>query len=333
MKIDARNAGKAIADAGQWRAILLYGDDAGLIRERAAQAVRVVGEGLDDPFRVATLDRETHDRLEEEATALSLIGGRRVVWVREAQDALVPALKRLFETQTDTLVVLEAPGLASRSKLRTLFETAKEAASIGCYPEEGRALSATIGDMLTAAGVRIDRDAMTWLLGRLGSDRAAVRGEIEKITLYAGRGGTLTVEDVQDCIGDAANATLEDATSAALSGDRAAADLALERAFADGANPIGVLRAVLSALTRLLRVAQAVEGGLGRVEAMKTLRPPVFFKRAEAFNRALDRWTVSSLLGACAQTQALELACKQTGTPDMALCRRHLAVLCAGGRR
>lgn len=332
MKIDARGTARALAEAGKWRTILLYGDDAGLIRERAAQAVGLVAESLDDPFRVAILDRETHDRLEEEVGALSLIGGRRVVWVRDAQDALLPALKRALSQPSDTLMVIEAPGLASRAKLRSTLESDATAAAIGCYPEEGRALSATIGDMLRAENVSIDRDAMAWLMGVMGSDRAAVRGEIEKLILYAGENGKLRLDDVQDCIGDAGAATLEDATSAALAGDRATADLALERALADGVSPIAVARACLSSLVRLMRVKAAMTQGLSRQEALRGLRPPVFFKRAESFGKALDRWDHDALSRAAAETQTFELACKQTGSPDLPLCRRHIAALSGGPR-
>ncbi|EHH67300.1 DNA polymerase III subunit delta [Gluconobacter morbifer] len=329
MKIEARNIGRALADAGAWRAILLYGEDAGLIRERARQAVRRVAETLDDPFRVSQLDRETQDRLEEEVTALSLIGGRRVVWVREGQDSLASFLTRALETPTDTLIVIEAPGLTARSKLRAFAEGRKEVASIACYPEEGRALSQTVTDALEQAGISIDRDALAWLLSRLGADRTGVRGEIEKLVLYAGQNGRLDLDAVQDCVGDAGGNSLEDAVFAALTGNRAVADQALERALADGANSVAVARTVLNVLVRLERVALAQKAGQSRMEAMKALRPPVFFKRTAVFNQALDRWPLGSLERASRETQAFELACKQSGAPDLALCRRYIASLCS----
>lgn len=332
MKIEARQIGRALKDAGQWRAILLHGEDTGLIRERAAQAVKLVAETLDDPFRVAQLDRETHDRLEEEATALSLIGGRRVVWVREGTDALVAPLTRLLDLQTDTLVVLEAPGLASRSKLRALGEKQPKIASIACYPEEGRALVQTVSDALTQENITIDRDAMAWLHARLSADRAGVRGEIEKLILLAGPNGRLDLELVQECVGDAGGTSLDDAAYAAMAGDAVAVDQALERAFADGAAPVAVARVVLSVINRLWRVALAVEEGQTRSEAIKALRPPVFFKRVPFFTRAAERWSSQALALAAERTQALELACKKSGMPDELLCRRHLASLCLGGR-
>ena len=47
-----------LRDPGACRVVLLFGDDTGLIRERAEALVRLVAGALDDPFRVAELARE-----------------------------------------------------------------------------------------------------------------------------------------------------------------------------------------------------------------------------------------------------------------------------------
>lgn len=332
MKIDARSTARTLAEIGKWRGVLLYGDDFGLIRERAAQCVRLIAESLDDPFRVALLDQEQHVRVEEEVGALSLIGGRRVVWIRDGQDSLLPRVMAALAIESDTVMVIEAPGLASRAKLRTTLEAHKSIASIGCYPEEGKNLVASLADLFRDASVTIDRDALFWLSSVLGADRAAIRSEVEKLVLYAGEGGRLTLDECQECIGDSASATLDDATTAAMAGDRATADIALERALADGLSPIALARACLSLMTRLLRVLDWMSEGKSRQEAMKQLRPPVFFKKTESFNRAIERWDRTALIRACEAVQGFELACKQTGTPDLALSRRLIAQLCLGPR-
>ncbi|WP_025840944.1 DNA polymerase III subunit delta [Asaia platycodi] len=332
MKIDARSTTRTLAEIGKWRGVLLYGDDLGLIRERASQCVRLVADSLDDPFRVALLDQEQHGRVEEEIGALSLIGGRRVVWVRDAQDALLPRVTAALAMESDTLLVIEAPGLASRAKLRSVLEAHPKIASIGCYPEEGRTLIASLSDLFRDASVAVDREALFWLSSVLGADRAAVRSEVEKLVLYAGEGGKLSLDDVQDCIGDSANATLDDATTAAMAGDRAVADIALERALADGLSPIALARACLSLMTRLARVLAWMDEGKSRQEAIKLLKPPVFFKKMDSFTKALERWDGVGLRRACEAVHGFELACKQTGCPDLALSRRLIAQLCLGPR-
>ncbi|GBQ14352.1 DNA polymerase III subunit delta [Swaminathania salitolerans] len=332
MKIDSRAASRTLAEIGNWRAVLLHGDDAGLIRERARACVRLVGGSTDDPFRVAILDADQHARIEEEAGALSLIGGRRAVWVREVQDSALAGVMAALSLDTDTLLVLEAPGLAARAKLRTTLEGHRSVAVIGCYPEEGRALAGSLSGLFRDASVSIDRDALTWLSSVLGADRGAVRQEVEKLILYAGEGGRLGLDDVQDCIGDSATATLDDATSAAMAGDRVSADTALERALAEGLSPIALARACLSLMTRLGKVMGWMDEGKSRQEALKQLRPPVFFRKAESFGKALERWDRETLARACEAVQGFERACKQTGSPDLALSRRLIAQLCLGPR-
>src|SRR5438105_10986481 len=82
------------------RAVLLYGPDAGLVRERAEIVVRTVCPDLRDPFRVADLAAAglaaDPARLADEAAQISLMGGRRVVRVRDAGDALAPLFSRFL---------------------------------------------------------------------------------------------------------------------------------------------------------------------------------------------------------------------------------------------
>src|SRR5579863_903048 len=129
-----------------------------MIRDYAASLVRQIAGSLDDPFLVAELGRDDVGRLADEAASLALTGGRRVVRLREATDAAADQVAAILKGSAPALVVLEAPGLATRSRLRTLIEGAADGAAIACYPEEGRALADTIRTVLTEAGVGIEPD-------------------------------------------------------------------------------------------------------------------------------------------------------------------------------
>lgn len=73
------------------RAVLIYGPDAGLVRERLNIMTKAVAGAVDDPFRVIefTADVLSDDpaRLPDEAAAMALTGGRRVVRIRDAGDS------------------------------------------------------------------------------------------------------------------------------------------------------------------------------------------------------------------------------------------------------
>jgi len=298
-----------------------------MIRDRATALVRTVAGSADDPFRVAELGREDIARLADEAASLSLTGGRRVVRLREATDAATDQVARVLAGNAPGLVILESPGLATRSRLRLLIEGAADGVAIPCYPEEGRALADTIRGVLGETGVSIDADALAWLSDQLGADRASTRGEAEKLALYAGPGGKLDLKAAMACTGDLAGLSLEDALFAATEGDVARADRALELAAAEGSTPVGMIRAGLMHLQRLHRARLAADEGKSTADAIRMARPPVFFRRVGSFSRAVELWSSALLMGAMAGLAEAERACKRTGAPDEVLARNAVLTL------
>lgn len=324
MKLDARRIAGFLRDPGAIRIVLLHGDDEGMVRHRAEALTQAVTGQRDDPFRVAWLSREDHPRLMEEATAIAMMGGRRVIRVRDASDGLAASVAQVAGSAGDSLVILESGALPVRSKLRAFVEGLASGAAIACYPEEGRALQSAIEEGLAASGVRLDPDAIGWLLQHVGDDRASTRGEIEKLILYAGPDRQLDLVAVRACVGDLAAVSFDDAVYAAMSGDVAGTEAALERSFAEGIAAVAVVRGVLTHLCKMHVARGHMASGASSGDAVRALRPPVFFKRAAPFSQALDLWTPRRLMAAMNETRRVELACKHTGAPDALLVRRLL---------
>jgi DNA polymerase-3 subunit delta len=331
-KLDARRAAGVLADPGPFRAVLLHGDDAGLVRERAEGLVRAaLGGRMDDPFRLAELNREEAARpgaLAGEAAALAMTGGRRVVRLREATDAHAGPLKDALATPGEALIVLEGGELGPRSKLRATAEAAPEVAVIACYRERGEELAATLGRMLREEGVQADPPALAWLAGRLGEDRMQTRREVEKLALYVGPGGRVDEEAALASGPDGASMDLDEALMAATLGDATRADRALAAAFAEGASPVAVLRAALRHVQRLHEAA--VAGGDASV-----LRPPVFFRHKAAFDRALRQWSPAALEAVGAALLEAEKRTKTTAfrDSDVTIARAALAAIARQAKR
>ena len=326
MKLDARKVGGFLRRPGSCRAVLLYGEDEGLISENARELTRNVAGSLTDPFLVAELDRDGWSRLAEEMSALSLIGGRRVVRVREVTDAALEHVRAALRGRGDALLVLEAPGLG-KGKLRTLIEAEPEAASIACYKEEGRALQDLIRTMLAELGASADAEAVTWLTESVSGDRAVVRGEIEKLALLAGAGGRINLELARASAGDAAGASADAGLVSATRGDAAAADQAIEAAIGDALAPVALLRMTLGHLQRLHQARLRMQEGLSAADAIRSLRPPVFFKSVGGMTASLELWNAENLARAIDEVRSVEIACKQTGSRQELLVRRLVAGL------
>src|SRR6201996_954349 len=86
------------------RAVIVYGGDEGLVRERAARLGKTVVADLADPFQVAVLSGDAlagdPALLADEASAMSLMGGRRLIRIRDGSDKVTKALNAMLDGPT-----------------------------------------------------------------------------------------------------------------------------------------------------------------------------------------------------------------------------------------
>src|ERR1700744_1476220 len=233
---------------------LVYGPDTGLVQERAEKLLKSVVPDLTDPFNVADLSEPVlladPARLADEAAAISMMGGRRVVRVRGASNDLADLFEQFLEDPPGDARV-GGGDVAKSAALRKLFEGDDKAAAIACYADNARNLEDVVRDALRAEGLSIASDALADAVSRLGSDRGVTRRELEKLALYAKGQKSVSLDDVRAVMGDEAEARSEEASDAAGSGDFARLDLALERLWTADMAPALVIRGALGHFQRL----------------------------------------------------------------------------------
>jgi DNA polymerase-3 subunit delta len=330
MIVRARDADRFVArPPAQLLAALLYGPDQGLVRERARILAQTVVADLSDPFRVAELEEGTIEsdpaRIFDEAASLSMTGGRRVVRVRGAGNALASLFERfLAEPVGDALIVVEGGDLAKSASLRRVFEEADKAAAIGCYLDSAEDLETLVRGQLKAAGLSIESDALDYAVGRLGSDRGVTRLEIEKLALYAMGEATVTQAHVAAVLGDESELRIDSVLDAAGEGDFVRLDRELTRLWAAGTAPVALLRQALGHFQRLLQLRAQMDEGADAVTSLKKLRPPLHFSRESSFRGQLARWTTARLAEGLNLLYEGEAMVKTTAVPAEAVSSRAL---------
>jgi DNA polymerase-3 subunit delta len=319
------------------RAALVYGPDAGLVQERAEKLLKSVVADIADAFNVADLNESTllsdPARLADEAAAISMMGGRRVVRIRGATNNLADMFEGfLDDLPGDALVVVEGGDLNRSSGLPKLFGNADKAAAIICYADTARGLEDVVRDTLRAEGFSIAPDALADAVSRLGSDRGVTRRELEKLMLYADGKKAITLDDINAVMGDEAEARAEEASDAAGSGDLPRLDLALERLWTADISVNQVLRGAMGHFQRLTLVKENMGRGESLDVAMKKLRPPVHFLREQSFKAQANRWNDGKLADALDMLLEAEVLSRTTAIPAQAVCGRALMNVAALAR-
>ncbi|MDR3450127.1 MAG: DNA polymerase III subunit delta [Alphaproteobacteria bacterium] len=318
------------------RIILIYGPDAGLVRERGTAIAKLTVPDLNDPFRTASLTAaalsEDPARLYDEMAAQALGGGRRLIRLSSPGESIAASLAKLVGDmpQSDSLLLIEAGDLDKRSKLRAVCESETPlACAIPCYVEDTAQRQRTISDILKSENIASTREVVAALADTLPPDRSAMRSELEKLALYVGAGNTATIEDVHATVQDAGAAELDDLVFAVGGGESARAAQLIDRLFAEQTAPVAILRAAQRHFIRLQWARAQMDGGLNATDAVKRLQPPVFWKYESAFAAQLRRWPRARAETALRRLYDAEAAVKRTGTPDTALCAQTLLGLAA----
>jgi DNA polymerase-3 subunit delta len=319
--------------------VLVFGPDAGLVRERVDALVKASVDDPADPFALARIESEelsaNPGRLADEANTVPLFGGRRAVLLRvNSRHNIVPSIEVVLETPPrDCRIVVEAGELRKTAPLRTLFEKAKAGAAIGCYPDNERDLARLIDEEMRASNLTIAPDARAALLSLLGGDRMASRNEIRKLALYAKDAARIELSDVMAVVADASALALDGVIDAAFAGKTGEVETEFSKARAGGSSPAAIVSAAIRQVSNLHKMKLAVEGGDSIEFAMKRGAPPVHFTREKPVGEALRVWAPARLLRAMEQLAEASLDMRRNAALAETIAQRTLLSIAVSARR
>jgi DNA polymerase-3 subunit delta len=294
---------------------LLLGEDDVERSALAAEFAEIVDEGL-RPFNVERIhagDMTSGDRLADgiggivsAVRTLPMMVPRRVVTVTQAEVLLVPKreseaatraldqLEALFkQPEPQTTLVFVAGAIDKRSRMYKLLM--KHATIVECGTiEDLAAAERWVRNRIAAAGAEIEPAAARRLADRAGADVKRLRGEVDRLLLYAMGQPRITLDDVREVAGPAAlqdDWAMTNAIEAGLTGD-ALKQLALM--LESGAPP----EKVLGQLGWLVRTKFPVLAPVDLPDAIRALfRTDLALKRSAGDPRVLLERLVVELCG------------------------------------
>ena len=276
------------------RLILIFGNDSGLVSERAAALAAALAGKDADPLGQVRLDQAElsadPQRLADEAYEVPLFGGTRCITVRTAGNvSIAPFEPLLASPPQDAYVVVSAGELKKTSPLRKLFAGALNAVAIACYADDAKGLDRIIDQEVASAGLTIADDARAALKEQIGGDRLASRSEVAKLCLYAAGSREITLDDVRAVVGDASAFAIDEAVDAAALGDASTFSRLYGRLLAAGTGDYAVAGAALRHFDMLHRARAELDAG---TPADRVLGPQIFFRRRPLVTRQLSTWPI-----------------------------------------
>lgn len=311
------------------RAILLYGPDAGLVRERAKRLTTTfLGKAYDD-FALCDMNAgkllDDAALLADELSAIHFLAPKRLLLVRDAGDKLTRTIEECAAFFNDSvLLVLCADELSARSSLRLWFEKESNAAALACYHDDVRDVQEVIRKTLDSTGISTQREVIDYLSGQLGNDRYVTYQELEKLITYAGDSKSLQLSDAMALVGYNKEASFDDLVNAVADRNLQQLEKTLTLLLREGTQPVAYLRALQRYFNRLYFIRSKMAEGQSAEGVVSSLRPPVFFKQVPLLTRHVQMWSLPNIAKALRLLVNAELSCKTSDLPIVPASSRYL---------
>ena len=302
-----------------FRGALIFGPDLGIIQELSDKISRMIVPDVTDGLSVVKITpsklKEIPSLISDELNAPTLLGGRKLIWLKEADNVMTDAIElALAGAKTDAFLLVTSGNLTKNSTLRNFFETAQNLLAVACYPEEGKDVAEFIRGYLAEFGIRAGREAMALMVERLSENRLATREELNKLISYLGDKKTVEEADVTDIITDTQDASVDIFCCAVAGGHRETAEKEYRLMLANGENPVSIIRILYLYFNRLLDAAETNEQS-GSEAALKKIMKPAQFRLETQFRQQIRIWNKGFVLKVLNLLTEAERQAKSTGLP------------------
>jgi DNA polymerase III subunit delta len=320
VKASKANIARAVDQpAAATRFYLFYGPDEAQSRGLAARLLEGLGAAK---FLVsAGALKSDPAALADEAGAMSLFGGKRLIWIEPAGDEIADAVTALLEAPAgESPVVAIAGALRKTSALLKLAESSLEALTFPAYAPEGQDAERMVIELGRRFGLKIDSPVAARLAAAAGNDQAIAAQELQKLALYIDASPqapkNLDHGAIDDVGADATEGDFLRLADLALSGEVHELADQLARLPHGGNEAIPVVRSLQRRLLMLAPLSARVARG-ERVDAvMASAGKALFWKEKAKIQRMLSSWSAGDLATVAERAGKLERGLIFTPAPE-----------------
>ncbi len=282
---------------------LVFGPESSVVNFRFNLIAKKISPDLADPFLVTHISKErlSEDKaiLADEFYSFPMLGGRKLIIIKDSDTSCSPALKMIFEDKeyhkkSENFILIQAGDLDKSTSLRKLCEENSHFAAIACYEDDERTIKKLIVDELVKKQVKSSPQVVEFLYEKLGKNRQIINLEIEKIALFLGDKKELTLDDANKINGSEGEESVDNFVINFVSGKFDIASNLAERLVNQGVEPILIIRFLSNYLQKLYQAKCEMEfSGLDFESAVKNQR--LFFKTEIEFKKHLKTVSLNFL--------------------------------------
>ena len=335
MKLRYTDLGKHLqASHGQVSSVFAVTGEEDLLRELAINRIvdHILAGGL-TPFNYEKFDGEEcdHEAIINSANTLSMIGGRRVIVVKRAEQLLAKfpeVLGYVVDPSPDTVLLLEFSKSPDKRR-KSWKELERKVTVVACETLDVAGVEKWVAEQAKGLDIQLGTNEVRYLISEFGTELRRLSKELEKMSLYAtdATGERLDVDTISSVLGRSKAQSVFKFIDALAVGDSTKALRQLGLLLDEGEPPLRIL-SLIDRLVGQLRIANefVCSRKTNKGELAQLLRIPRF--AANNLSLSAKRFNRTKLDAAVVLVANTDLLIKSSSTSPRVALEKLAVSLC-----
>lgn len=254
--------------------ILFYGENVGLINDFKNNIRKTLKEYICINLNQEEIITNENSLLNEMQHA-SLFNDKKLIFINNATDKILPALKLVLDIETENKLIIISSALDKKSKLRDIFERSKELQTVPCYPDNELNIKKILFNKLSGYQ-GLSSHNVNMIINCCSNDRVKLNNELEKIKIFFVN-KEIETKKLEFLLNLETNDDFNLLKDEAIKGNKSLTNKLLGSTFFENDKAIYYLNTVNKSFMRLSEISEKTTSSSIEV-AVNQIKPPVFWK-------------------------------------------------------
>ena len=310
------------------RFLLFYGPNEGLIRNDILKISKIFKDKKEtDEITINGKEVDANQYIiDEEIKSFSIFSEQKLIHLENIKDKHLQYFDEISLIDNNILVIIKSENLDKQSKIRKFFEKHIKYAAIPCYEDDVRSVMGLVSQFQSENKIIFETDIKNYLIQNLSTDRFISKNELEKLLLLIGNEKNKKIElgDVQKVLNDSSTNSLNIINEYIMYGRVGQVSNKLYKIFNEGTSPVAIIRSLQNYLFRVHKTQIEIKKTGNFDEAIKQLRPPVFWKDKDNFRNHCSKWPTKDVLLYIERLLEAEYMCKTQSSLNNQICEKYI---------
>ena len=328
---------KIIKDNTQFLNILIYGPNEGLVKDQIEKLIKNYlsqDEYEEISFNGKDLDDDPGS-LEAIIRSVSMFFKNKIVTADGVKDKHLSIIEEIvLKAPEQGVLIIREGSLSKSSKIRKFFEEHKTCLSLPCYEDDSRSIIKNIEEFTRKNKFELNRDIKDYLLQSLSNDRMISKRELEKIEIfYRNSNSKIKLEEIKNLLNDSSSQNLNKMNEHVMFGNTTKSSKIINKLLSEGTSPISLVRSLINYLSRVQQTKIEMKKGNNFDSSIKILKPPVFWKDKDNFQKHCFKWPLRSIETSLNRLLETEITCKLNSKLANIICEKSILLIANNGRQ